>query len=161
MTNDSSDNKSLTTVPCAIYTRSATSDTRSDTHANQERICRAAVKQLAGWTVLDHHIYSEQASGLRAGAELNSLLDAARSSPRLFKYVLVAEPDRLGRNLVVVANLLHKLESNGVYIYFAGLGHDSRLADYRLMLTLRMKLNEQYTARLARRGACQENQRNV
>jgi len=64
MMNDSSANNSLPTVQCAIYTRSATVKQGSDTRANQERICRAAAKQLPGCTVLDHHVYSEQASGL-------------------------------------------------------------------------------------------------
>jgi len=151
MMNDSSANNSLPTVQCAIYTRSATFEARSDTHANQERICRAAAKQLPGWIVLDHHIYSEQTSGFGTRPGLNSLINNAKSSPRPFECVLVADADRLGRNLVDVTRILDALHYHGVYVYFAGSGLDSRLADFRLMLTVYTKIDEQYIACLARK----------
>jgi site-specific DNA recombinase len=155
MMNEPNTNNTIPTVLCAIYTRSATFEARSDTHANQERICRAAAKQLPGWTVLDHQIYSEQASGLGTRAGLNSLLNAAKSSPRPFECVLVAGPDRLSPNLVGVAEILDELERHGICVYFAGLGQDSRHADFRQMLTVCNMINEKCVSALAmkvRRG---------
>ena len=118
MPNKKFDSKAKRNYPCSIYTRSATGDKAS--LEGQEMRCRTAVQQ-AGWTIVDAYVRCDaRASGnsfsKREGLE--SLIAAAKMTPRPFDHIVVDEPSRLTRDLRQAIELIDVLAQYKVKVYY-------------------------------------------
>jgi len=141
---------STTMGRCVIYARTSEFPLmRMESLTDQERICREAAKNK-GWTVLEGHIYCDQASGPRPRAGLNSLLNEAKSLHRPFDCVLVSESWWLSRNDIELEQIVNELERHNIFVFFAGRELDSRDPGFRLMLYMSKMFNEKCISALAK-----------
>ena len=102
-----------------IYVRKSTAqdhvpeDAKSVVH--QDRRCRAFISQQ-GWTVLDAHVYVDDAvSGAvfdRPG--LRCLMDAVEPRPRPFDVLFMHAEDRLGPDAVETGYLAKRIVRRGI-----------------------------------------------
>jgi len=103
---------------CAIYTRCASVEDGAESIPSiqrQQQSCRAAATQN-GWIVLDNHVYTDLGTSgntLSGRAELDALLEAARTNPRPFDHLLIEEGYRLARDLSIVVKTLAELNGFG------------------------------------------------
>jgi site-specific DNA recombinase len=133
-------------VRCAIYARSATTDSCPRSIEEQVRICKKHAN-AAGWVVLEDFVRADiGVSGASPSAckALSYLLSAARQTPRQFDCVLVTDTARLGRSLVDVLKLCQTLENLGIFVRVAEQNLDSRRPNFRALLTFGSILEEQY-----------------
>ena len=91
----------MTERQCAVYARYSSEKQNSLTIEQQVRECREYAERH-GFTVLDAHIYTDEAicgaTDNRAG--LQRLLAAATQKPRAFDVILVDDTSRLSRNMI-------------------------------------------------------------
>lgn len=132
-------------VGCAIYLRSATDERAS--LLRQEQACRAAAAgQTPTWQIVEDAVFSDATTSGRTYRDrpgLAALLQKAAERPRPIDLVLVESPDRLGRDLAVLSNILNELTHHGVGIYFAALGFDSSDPSFRSLFSRKHHYDEQ------------------
>jgi len=86
---------------------------------------------------------------------IQALIEAAKSKPKPFDYILIDETSRWGRNMADVFRILDVLDHHGVYLYFLGEDLDSSQPTFRDAYTMKVRQDEQFSKNLSRkiRGA--------
>ena len=118
----------------------------------QQQSCRAAATKN-GWIVLENHIYTDlgrSGNTLSGRAELDALLEAARTNPRPFDHLLVEEVSRLVRDLSIVVKILAELNTVGVQVHLASTDPKSGEATLRLSLSALTSFKDQFMQTLKR-----------
>lgn len=139
-----SDSSNQTLVRCAMYLRSATDDRAS--LLVQEEVCRfSASRHEPSWEIRDEFIFTDSPSSGRDGHDrpgLAALLKTASGCTQPFKFVLVASPDRLGRNLDTVLQTIDMLTYHGVDVHIASMGLNSSDPDFRKLFIFGVQCEE-------------------
>ncbi|MGA2631739.1 MAG: recombinase family protein [Terriglobia bacterium] len=131
---------------CAAYARYSSDLQRPASIDDQVRNCRKYAA-LAGWTIAEDYVRSDaELTGqtLNSRGGLESLIADAKRSPRPFDCVLIDDTSRFGRNLPDVLKLAEIFKYNGVSLYFVSQRLDSRVPDFRILLTIHGLVDEQY-----------------
>ncbi len=118
---------------CAIYARFSSDRQSPSSISDQIRKCRDyAARQ--GWSVLDQHIYSDEAISATSTARqgLQRLLAAAMG--RMFDCILIDDTSRLTRRLADALNLYEKLTFAGVRLVAVSQGVDSDDSQAELLI---------------------------
>ena len=118
---------------CAIYARFSSDRQSPSSISDQIRKCRDyAARQ--GWSVLDQHIYSDEAIAATSTARegLQRLLAAATG--RMFDCILIDDTSRLTRRLADALNLYEKLTFAGVRLVAVSQGVDSDDSQAELLI---------------------------
>jgi site-specific DNA recombinase len=112
---------------CACYTRFSTDKQTPISTEDQIRKCREFA-EAKGWTLLDHHLYTDEAVSGAGGDRdgLKSMLAAAKSLPRPFDAILVDDTSRLSRNVGDASRIREQLGFVGVRIIAVSQGIDSQ-----------------------------------
>jgi DNA invertase Pin-like site-specific DNA recombinase len=126
----------MTERQCAVYARYSSEKQNSLTIEQQVRKCREYAERH-GFTVLDAHIYTDEAiSGAtdnRAG--LQRLLAAATQKPRAFDVILVDDTSRLSRNMIDSLKIFEQLRFVNVRTIFVAQGIDTESEQAELLVT--------------------------
>ncbi len=126
----------MTERQCAVYARYSSEKQNSLTIEQQVRKCREYAERH-GFTVLDAHIYTDEAiSGAtddRAG--LQRLLAAAIQKPRAFDVILVDDTSRLSRNMIDSLKIFEQLRFVNVRTIFVAQGIDTESEQAELLVT--------------------------
>ena len=125
----------------AIYSRKSTDDPLGASVARQLETARAYIEQK-GWHLSSAHVFTDD--GI-SGAEfqrrpgLRRLLDAALRKPRPFDVVVMADPERLGRDRLRSELVARQLSDAGITLHFFLTGQEQRLdsPEDTLMFSLR------------------------
>jgi DNA invertase Pin-like site-specific DNA recombinase len=152
MTKEPNANNPGSAPRCAIYTRCATVEGGVESIKRQQQSCRAAATRN-GWIVLDNHVYTDlgtSGNALSGRAELDALLEAARTNPRPFDYLLVEEGSRLARDLSIVVKIVAELNGLGVQVHLASTDPKSGEATLRLSLSALTSFKDQFMQTLKR-----------
>ncbi len=125
----------------AVYARYSSENQRPESIDDQVAACRRLAAEQ-GLTVLDGHIYSDQAlSGARSDREgLSALVEAARAGQ--FEAVLVDDLSRLARDNYLMLSVLAELHFEGVRVISVADGLDSGDEDSTLAIQIRGIFNE-------------------
>jgi site-specific DNA recombinase len=114
-------------IRCAIYARYSSDNQREASIEDQVRECKEAAARK-GWVVLEDFIFSDSektGTTIFGRTGLKTIMDWAKSKPKAFEYILVADTSRFGRNKADSFKNVDILNFHGVYLYFAGDGLDS------------------------------------
>jgi hypothetical protein len=115
-------------VRCAIYARCASGRIEDSSAAEQISACTEYARKQ-GWEVAEEFVQTDIGAhgiSLTGCKSLMHLFDAARSVPRPFDCVLVADISRLGRSLDRVIKLVNAFHGCGVFVQAARAEFDSR-----------------------------------
>ncbi len=115
-------------IRCAIYARYSSDQQRHTSIEDQIRKCREFAESM-GWEVVEVHIYIDTAiSGSTTAGRLGfeRMIEAARSKPKPFDYILVDDTSRFSRNMAQQIANVELLGFHKVYIYFVSQGIDTR-----------------------------------
>lgn len=125
----------------AIYARYSSENQRPESIEDQVAACRRLAAER-GFTVLDGHIYADQAqSGARRDRQgLAALLAAAQT--REFEVLLVDDLSRLARDNYLMLSVLAELHFEGVRIVSVADGLDSNDEESTLGIQIRGIFNE-------------------
>jgi len=107
-------------IRCAIYARYSSDNQRKASIEDQIRECRDAAARK-GWIVLDDFIFSDdEKTGTTVFGRigLKTVMDWAKSKPKPFEYILVADTSRFGRNKADSFKNVDILNFHKVYLYF-------------------------------------------
>jgi DNA invertase Pin-like site-specific DNA recombinase len=113
----------------AVYARKSTEDPAAASVVRQVEHARAFAERK-GWSILEGHVFVEDGvSGgeFRDRRGLLRLLNAARSTPRPFDVVVMAEASRLGRDRLRTELVARYLHERGVVLGYYGTGEQERL----------------------------------
>ncbi|PYU70444.1 MAG: hypothetical protein DMG49_11425, partial [Acidobacteria bacterium] len=126
----------MTERQCAVYARYSSEKQNSLTIEQQVRKCREYAERH-GFTVLDAHIYTDEAicgaTDNRAG--LQRLLAAATQKPRAFDVILVDDTSRLSRNMIDSLKIFEQLRFVNVRTIFVAQGIDTESEQAELLVT--------------------------
>lgn len=150
MNNPSSKSESGGPVPYAIYARYSSNMQRPASLEDQIRGCEAGGKEK-GWVLLPGHIYKDAATSGTSTVgrdELDAMLAFVRKPDCPFRYVLIDDTSRFGRNLGDVLKMADILKHRRIGLYFVSQKLDSRDSNFRLMLTVYGMADEQQIERL-------------
>lgn len=136
---------------CAIYARYSSDLQRSSSIDDQVRRCREYAGGK-GWTVIEDYVNADRAKSATALAgreKLQSLIQAAKSKPRPFDYILVEDSSRLARDLGDSSNIVRTLQFHGVQVAYVNNGIDSGQKSAKPLLLIQGLMDEQYIDGLA------------
>src|SRR5579872_4300742 len=131
---------------CAVYARYSSDLQRGSSIEDQVRKCRE-FGDAKGWPVLDEYIVFDEAvsgSALSGRTALESLISAAKRSPKPFDCILIEDTSRLARNLVDALRTAETLKYHGVSVVFVAQGIDTLDPTARMLLTVHGMVDEQY-----------------
>jgi DNA invertase Pin-like site-specific DNA recombinase len=137
-------------IPSAMYGRYSSNMQRPASLEDQQRSCEEAAQEKGG-ILLPEHIYKDAAmtGTSKVGRNgLEALLKLIRSHDCPFKYVLIDDTSRLGRNLGEVLTMADLAKHHQVGLYFVAQKLDSGDPNFRLMLTVYGMSDEQQIERL-------------
>jgi DNA invertase Pin-like site-specific DNA recombinase len=111
---------------CAVYARFSSDRQSPSSIADQIRKCREHAA-LQGWSVLDAHVYCDEAvTGTAMGRNgLQRLIAAATGGVRRFDCILIDDSSRLTRRLADALNLFERLTFAGIRIVAVSQGVDT------------------------------------
>jgi DNA invertase Pin-like site-specific DNA recombinase len=115
------------------------------------RRCRAFAERN-GWTVIANFVKSDAAvsgAATRDRKALDSLIHAAKTTPRPFDRILVDDTSRLSRNTSDFLHLVEVLQFHGVALTAVSQGIDTDHKATRPMLAFQGMMDEQYLVGLA------------
>jgi site-specific DNA recombinase len=134
---------------CVIYARYSSDLQRESSIEDQSRRCREYAERQ-GWTVVKEVADRAISGGALTGRdELQSLLSAARQTPRAFDRVLVDDTSRLSRNVSDVLTIIERLKYFDIHVNAVSQGIDSSQGSSRQLFTLNGMIDEQYVKGLA------------
>jgi site-specific DNA recombinase len=136
---------------CAIYARFSTNLQRSASIDDQIRQCREYADRN-GYLVVDGYVRSDEAiSGatLQGRKGLESLVDAAKKTPRPFDAILLDDTSRLARSTADASKTVEILKFNSVAVISISQGIDSRESGARQLLTLNAMMDEEFNVGVA------------
>jgi DNA invertase Pin-like site-specific DNA recombinase len=116
-------------MKAATYARKSTEDATAASVTRQAEDARAFAERRR-WTVAEEHVFVDDGV---SGAEFQNrpgllrLLVAARSKPRPFDAVVMAEASRLGRDRLRTEIVARDLHEAGVTLWYYGTGEQERL----------------------------------
>lgn len=136
---------------CAIYARFSSDRQSPSSITDQIRKCREYAAQQ-GWTVLDSHVYSDEAAAAtemeRSG--LQGLLAAATAnSVRRFDCILIDDSSRLTRRLADALNLFERLTFAGIRVVAVSQGVDTVSPQADLLIGVHGLIDAVYWRELA------------
>jgi site-specific DNA recombinase len=137
-------------VTYATYSRYSSNMQRPASLEDQVRSCEAGGKER-GWLLLPDHIYKDAAiSGTSTVGrdQLDAMLALVRKPDCPFRYVLIDDTSRFGRNLGDVLKMADVLKHHRIGLYFVSQKLDSKDPNFRLMLTVYGMADEQQIERL-------------
>lgn len=139
------------TIRCAIYARYSSDLQRPTSIEDQVRQCRDYAARR-GWTVVEEFVRFDKeitAASLAGRDALQTLIEAAKKTPKPFDRLLVDDSSRLARNLEDALRTEAILRFNEVYVVYVSQGFDSEQKSARQLLTLHGLMDEQYLVGLA------------
>ena len=144
-------------VRCAIYARYSSDNQRKSSIDDQIRNCRELAARK-GCVIVEEHIYTDSektGTTVHGRTGLARLMDAAKSQPKPFDYILVDDTSRLGRNKADVFKHVDILNFHKVWLYFVEGGLDSSEPWFDNAFTNNAQRDQEYSKSLAhkvRRG---------
>ena len=137
---------------CAVYARFSSEKQSPLSIDDQVRKCREYAEQR-GWSVLDSHIYSDEAiSGAtddRFG--LRRMLAAATSKEKPFDVVLVDDTSRISRTLKDSFTIHDELRFAGVRLVFVSQGIDTDSEQAEVLLATHGIVDSLYLKELGKK----------
>jgi DNA invertase Pin-like site-specific DNA recombinase len=137
---------------CAVYARFSSEKQSPLSIEDQVRKCRDYAAQR-GWSVLDPHIYSDEAiSGTRDDRfGLRRMLAAATSREKPFDVVLVDDTSRISRTLKDSFTIHDELRFAGVRLIFVSQGIDTESEQAEVLLATHGIVDSLYIRELAKK----------